>query len=122
MSILISEQELAADLTAEQVVEAAYAAELSEAASKLKRGLPVLIECDKDLSPFLYMNVRNRLKTANLKCMYLDGRSAEPQGPMPAGLIGTMINQLRDAVRGAVEKRVVVLPHLDLLTTSQGGL
>jgi cell division protease FtsH len=33
-----------------------------------------------------------------------------------------MIAQLRDAVRGAVERRVVVLPHLDLLTTSQGGL
>ena len=41
---------------------------------------------------------------------------------MPVGLIGTMIAQLRDAVRGAVERRVVVLPHLDLLTTSQGGL
>ena len=41
---------------------------------------------------------------------------------MPTGLIGTMISQLREAVRGAVERRVVVLPHLDLLTTSQGGL
>src|SRR5947208_17124406 len=41
---------------------------------------------------------------------------------MQCGLIGTMINQLREAVRGAVERRVVVLPHLDLLTTSQGGL
>jgi len=38
------------------------------------------------------------------------------------GLIGTMIAHLRDAVRGAVERRVVVMPHLDLLTTSQGGL
>ena len=37
-------------------------------------------------------------------------------------MIGTMISQLREAVRGAVERRVVVLPHLDLLTTSQGGL
>ena len=37
-------------------------------------------------------------------------------------MIGTMIAQLREAVRGAVERRVVVLPHLDLLTTSQGGL
>src|SRR3954452_3910223 len=104
MSILIYEHELPADLTAEQAVEAAYAAELAEAASKLKRGLPVLIECDKDLAPYLYLNVRNRLKSANLKCLYLDGRSTEPQGPMACGLIGTMINQLRDAVRGAVEK------------------
>ena len=42
---------------------------------------------------------------------------------MPQGMIGTMIGQLRDAVRGAVDQqRVVVLPHLDLLTTSSGGL
>ena len=45
--------------------------------------------------------------------------------------MGMMINQLRDAVRGATQdvdpkgnpvQRVIVLPHLDLLTTSQGGL
>ena len=41
---------------------------------------------------------------------------------MPQGMIGTMISQLREAVRGAVERRVVVMPHLDLLTTRQGGL
>jgi cell division protease FtsH len=32
------------------------------------------------------------------------------------------VQQLREAVRSATESRVVVLPHLDLLTTSQGGL
>jgi cell division protease FtsH len=49
---------------------------------------------------------------------------------MQQGLIGTMIGQLRDEVRGAidtedqgnVQRKVIVLPHLDLLTTSQGGL
>src|ERR687885_2084132 len=46
----------------------------------------------------------------------------EQQGAMPMGMMGTMIAQLREAVRGAVERRVVALPHLDLLTTSQGGL
>ena len=44
------------------------------------------------------------------------------EGVVPVGMMGTMIAQLREAVRGAVERRVVVLPHLDLLTTSQGGL
>jgi len=37
-------------------------------------------------------------------------------------MIGTMIGQLRDVVRGSVDELVVVLPHLDLLTTSSGGL
>src|SRR5215216_2530285 len=111
------------DLSADQAVEAAYAQELADVASKLVRGLPVLIECDKELAPYLFMNVRDRLRQAKLQCIYLDGRQRDPQqGAMPMGLIGTMIAQLRDAVRGATERRVVVLPHLDLLTTSQGGL
>src|SRR5205085_3825176 len=65
-----------------------------------------------------------RLKQQNIKCLYLSG-VPDPKagaGAAPTGLIGTMIAQLRDAVRGPVERRVVVLPHLDLLTTSQGGL
>ena len=124
MSIIIPEAELPQELTAEQAVEAAYATELAEVASKLQRRLPCLIECDKDLGPFLFLNVRNRLRQHNLRCLYLDGRprQEEQQGAMPMGMMGTMIAQLREAVRGAVEQRVVVLPHLDLLTTSQGGL
>jgi cell division protease FtsH len=110
-------------LTADQAVEAAYAADLAEASSKLQRGLPTLIECDKDLAPYLYANLRSRLRAVNLRCLYLDGRPRpEDQGGMPMGLMGTMIAHLREAVRGPVERRVVVLPHLDLLTTSQGGL
>src|SRR5215213_9809144 len=123
MSITITENDLPSSLTAMEAVEAAYSQELAEVASKLIRGLPTLIECDKELAPYLFMNVRTRLRDAKLQCIYLDGRQRDPQaGAMPMGLIGTMIAQLRDAVRGAVERRVVVLPHLDLLTTSQGGL
>jgi cell division protease FtsH len=126
MSITVTESELPKSLNAEQAVEAAYSGELADIASKLIRGLPTLVECDKELAPYLFMNLRNRLREAKLQCVYLDGRqrdnAGQQQGAMPMGLIGTMIAQLRDAVRGAVERRVVVLPHLDLLTTSQGGL
>src|SRR5438067_8045247 len=124
MSILIDEKDLPVQLTTEQAVEAAYAAELAEVASKLQRGLPCLVECDKDLGPHLFANLRYRLKGAGLKCVYLDGRPRgdEANATPPSGLIGTMIGQLRDAVRGAVERRVLVLPHLDLLTTGPGGL
>lgn len=121
--MLIPERELPTDLTPEQAVEAAYASELAEISAKLARNLPVLVECDKELAPFLYVNLRGRLKDAGLRCVYLDGRQRDDQaGPVAAGLMGTMIAQLRDAVRGAVERRVVVLPHLDLLTTSSGAL
>ncbi len=123
MSILIPESQLPQQLTPDAAVEAAYAQDMAAVASDLQRGLPVLIECDKDLAPYLFVNVRNRLKQHDIRCLYLDGRPREGQQPDPmCGLVGTMIAQLRDAVRGAVERRVVVLPHLDLLTTSQGGL
>ena len=62
MSILIPEQDLPQELTVEQSVESAYTAELAQIASDLQRGLPVLVECDKDLGPFLFTNVRARLK------------------------------------------------------------
>src|SRR5262249_24884900 len=126
MSVLISESDLPQDLTPEAAVEAAYTTELAEVASKLQRGLPALVERDKDLTPYLFMNLRKRLKPGGLRCICLAGRPrADEQagGMMPQGMMGTMISQLRDAVRGgSVERRVVVLPHLDLLTTSQGGL
>jgi cell division protease FtsH len=124
MSVILAENELPQELTADQAVEAAYTKELAEVASKLQRGLPALLECDKDLAPYLYLNIRNRLRAVNLRCLYLDGRprAEDQQGPVPMGMMGTMIAQLREAVRGPVERRVVVLPHLDLLTTSQGGL
>ena len=123
MSILIPETELPKELSVEQAVDAAYAGEMADLCSRLGRGLPVLVECDKDLAPFLYANLRNRLKKGGLQCLYLDGRPRQ-QTPeaLACGFMGTMLAQLRDAVRGAVERRVVVLPHLDLLTTSQGGL
>src|SRR5947208_1237354 len=61
MSILIPEKELPLELSNEQAVEAAYSAELAEVASKLQRGLPCLVECDKDLAPFLFINLRGGL-------------------------------------------------------------
>src|SRR5438876_5084053 len=102
---LITEKDLPASLTTDQAVEAAYSVELAEVASKLLRGLPVLIEADKDVAPYLFVNVRNRLKGQNVKCIYLDGRpnAGQATSATPTGLIGTMIAQLRDAVRGAVE-------------------
>jgi|SRR5579883_192751 len=123
MSIQITEKDLPSALSIPEAVEAAYSEQMAEVANNLRRGLPTLIECDKELAPYLFMNVRDRLRQAKLQCIYLDGRQREPQqGAIPMGLMGTMIAQLRDAVRGATERRVVVLPHLDLLTTSQGGL
>ncbi len=120
---VIPEHELPLEISRDEAVAAAYAEALADTAADLRRGLPVLIECDKDLAPFVFVNLRARLKQHELRCMYLDGRIQDAEAcASVGGMVGGMIAQLRDAVRGAVERRVVVLPHLDLLTTSQGGL
>jgi cell division protease FtsH len=123
-AILIPESELAAELTAFGAVEAAYPAELSHTHEAIRRGLPAMVECDKELVPYFFKCLRDRLKQDGRRCIYLDGRPPPDAPPqlLQMGMMGLMIAQLRDAVRGAVEDRVVVLPHLDLLTTSSGGL
>jgi cell division protease FtsH len=122
--LLVPEAALPTELDAFAAVEAAYPAELAAAHESLRRGLPVLIECEKELTPFFYRALRERLRLDERRCIYLDGRPAPDAPPAPPGmgLIGLIISQLRDAVRGAVGERVVVLPHLDLLTASTGGL
>lgn len=125
MSVVLAEKDLPQELTPRMAVEQAYCTELAQIENDLRRGLPVLVECDKELSPFVYLNLRGRLKQAEISCLYLDGRPRgddQAQGGMQTGFMATLIGQLRDAVRGAVERRVVVLPHLDLLVSSQGAL
>ena len=65
MSSILNEKDLPAELTVEQAVESAYANDLAEVASKLHRGLPTLIECEKDLVPYAFMNLRGRLRDSS---------------------------------------------------------
>ena len=58
MSTRIPEAELPAELNAFQAVDAAYPAEITRSLEALRRGLPVMIECDKELVPFYYRSLR----------------------------------------------------------------
>ncbi|HEU0030191.1 MAG TPA: AAA family ATPase [Kofleriaceae bacterium] len=120
---VLAETELPAELSPFAAVDAAYPAEITRCYEALRRRLPVLIECEKELSPFLYRSIRERLKVDGARCLYLDGRAAQDLPPPPPGsnLVGAMIHQIREVVRGAVGERIVVLPHIDILTASGGG-
>ena len=124
MSTQIPEEQLPVELTAFQSTEAAYATEIARITDSLRRGLSVLVEADKELTPYLYKAIRDRLKKEGKQFLYLDGRPITDLPPIPPGLglVGSILHLLREAVRGAMGDRVLVMPHLDLLTTSQGGL
>ncbi len=123
MSTVLPESALPAELSAFAAVDAAYPAELTRCYEALRRRLAVLVECEKELAPYVYRSIRDRLKTDNTRCLYLDGRASAdlPPPPQGAGLVMAMIHQIREVVRGAVGERIVVLPHLDILGASGGG-
>ncbi len=120
-TVTLSIDQLPTEIDTFRAVEAAYPSELTGCCEALNRRLGVLIECDKELTPFFYKALRDRLKKADVTCSYLDGRN-QTSGGVPSGTMGSLIQQLRDAVRGAVDQKVLVLPHLDLLTSGSGGL
>lgn len=124
MAALIPENQLPLELTPFEAVEAAYPLELARIFDSLNSGLSVLVEAEKELTPYIYKCVRDRLKKEGRQFVYLDGRPLQDLPAVPAGssLVQTIVFLLREAVRGAVAERVVVLPHLDLLTSTVGGL
>jgi cell division protease FtsH len=106
----------------EDAVEAACSNDITFIEERLRRGSSVLVECDKELSLFLYLAVRARLRRQKdgPKLVVIDGRP-RPDDP-PGSNLGRMIQQLTDAIRGSVERTIIVLLHLDVLTTTHTGL
>lgn len=127
MSIDLPISQLPNDLTLEDAVEAAYHDDLDHVADKLRQGVSCLVECDKQLVPWFYAATRDRLRDQNagraLRCRFVSGQPAQEQqqaqqaGPMPS-LLQLMIRQITEMVRSAEPGTVIVIPHLDLLTTT----
>ena len=101
-SIFVAESDLPVEISLKHAVEAAYSGPLAEVASQLRRELPALVECDKELTPFAFDNLRERLKPMGLQCVYLDGRPKEQDeaaGPS-SGFVGSMLTQFARRPRG----------------------
>lgn len=114
---------LPTDIRVEEAVEAACTADITFIDERLRRGSSVLVECDKELSLFLYMAVRARFRRQGKEAprlVLVDGRP-QPDDP-PQSSMARMIGQLTEAIRAAVDKTVIVIPHLDVLTTTHTGL
>lgn len=113
--ILISE--LPTDLDRHDAIEAVYGADLDWVVEKLRTGSSVLLECDKALVQFLYIAMRSRLRDEDAgkrTCRLIDGRRVEG----PGSLVQKTIADLAQAVQEAPSGTILVLPHLDLVTTT----
>jgi cell division protease FtsH len=116
--------QLATDIRVEDAVEGACAADITFVEERLRRGTSVLVECDKELALYLYLAVRSRLRRSKdpsvPKLTVVDGRP-RPEDP-PRSNLARMLDQLTEAIRGAVDRTIIVLLHLDVLTTTHTGL
>jgi cell division protease FtsH len=106
-----------------QSVAASCARELAELATLLESGHSCLVECDKDLNLFLFADLRTRLHNINLSFFYADGRPKQDEPDWDGrSVIGTMVMQIHKAVRQRLDRCVVILPRLDVLTADSAGL
>ncbi len=118
---------LPVDVRIEDAVEMACAQDVDHIEERLRRGMSVLVECDKELALHVYLAVRSRLrrsaggKERAPKIVIVDGRPAEGEDESRSNL-ARMLTQLTTAIRGSVERTIIVLLHLDVLTTTHTSL
>lgn len=125
--------QLPSDISLEDAVEAVYGDDLDWISGKLRRGVSCLVECDKQLVTYLYAALRNRLRDTSggarpLRCRFVSGQPGRAEAPqqgqapqpqqMNASLIQLMVREIMEMVRSAEPGTVIIVPHLDLLTTT----
>ncbi|MCK6511483.1 AAA family ATPase [Myxococcota bacterium] len=113
-------------LTYDEATEAIYRDELDWIEEKLRLGLSVLIECDKQLTLYLYKALRARLRRSNaeprLRCRLISGHAGgeEEESALTANTtrMQRILRELQEVVFSGDNEQIIVLPHLDVLTTT----
>ena len=121
--LLIPITSLPSTLSYDEAVEAAYRDDLDWIEEKLRSRLSVLIECDKQLSNYIYKALRKRLRgSGNVRLRLLSGhpRAADPESPMQANqtLPQRLLQELREAIYSGDNEGIFAITHLDILTTT----
>lgn len=124
---LVSIDTLPQELTFDDATEAVYRQDLDWIEDKLRKGLSVLIECDKQLTLYIYKAIRSRLRRRSaetrIRCRLISGHagnqdeSANPLGGMQ-NRMQRILAELQEAIFGGESEQIIVLPHLDVLTTT----
>jgi hypothetical protein len=100
---------------------APFTGQIADLAVDLRRGVCCLVVCDKGWTLSLYVELKDRLRAANVRCGYLDGRPTDGAAA-DTGTMLAAVAQMRWAVRAPEMDGVVfALPHLDVMTAIDGG-
>lgn len=110
-------------LSYDEAVEAAYREDLDWIEGKLRARLSVLIECDKQLSNYIYKALRKRFRSGgDIRLRLLSGhpRQQQPDEAMAPqqSLTQRLLDELREAIYNATDQNILTMTHLDILTTT----
>lgn len=117
------------DIGEAEALERCYREDISWIVNQVRNGTSTAIECDKQISQYLYILIRRRLREeAEINCTYVDGRqlpeavlNANPQAAQASRLQRMLIHLSYEINNMTEESSVVVLPYLDLLTCMGGA-
>lgn len=110
--------DLPVELSADDAIELAYREDLDWIEHKLRLGLSVLVDCDKQLTLYLYKALRRRLKRDPAqRCVLVAGQSSQT-GEGPSSLLQAILAELRTQVYSGTQGQIIAMPHLDVLTTT----
>lgn len=120
-------ESLPSEVRVEDAVELACAQDVTFIEERLRRGMSVLVCCEKELALYVYLAVRGRLRKATGRekapaIVIVDGRPRQGEPEEGRSGLSRMIGQLTAAIRGSVERTIIVMLHLDVLTTTHTSL
>lgn len=101
------------ELSNEDAVETVYSEDIDWIIRKLRVGLSTLVECDKQLASYLYRAIRKRLY-GEIACQLISGWKNEEGNSLLSGIL----QELSQIIRHGKTDGIIVLLHLDLLTTT----
>lgn len=99
---------------------APFAGLLADLATDLRRTECCLVVCDKGWTLPLYAALKDRLRAMEIKSGYLDGRASDGSAG-EGGVMVSTVAMMRYVVRAETEGVIYALPHLDVMTTTDGG-
>jgi cell division protease FtsH len=110
-------EDLPAQINPGELANTAYPEEVAAIGRGLIRKLSCLVECPKEVAPFLAHAIRTWVQPHGLKCTVIDSRadSGERTPLVSTGLVGNMRLAAARAANGPLAGAVLLFPHLDLL-------
>ncbi|MCE9561235.1 MAG: AAA family ATPase [Planctomycetes bacterium] len=115
-------EDLPAQIDPATLATTAYPDPIADVGRGLIRKLSCLVECPKEVSPFLAHAIRTWISPHGLKGTIIDARAetGERTPLSSTGLVGNMRMAVAKVASGPVANTVLLLPHLDLLAGSSG--